>query len=216
MITKAGSNSFHGSGNYFFQNANLQAENENSPSQDFSTFDTAFTAGGPVVRTSAWVFGSYRYLHREDDVTALDTLQLLRNVDNNQKQGYFKGTVRPPATISFSFTFLNDPTDITGRIERDITNARDRVPQAGWQPLFGRTTRVCSGPALFEAAYNRHNGELSDFSTIRESAIRSCSGARIRARSTDEQRGGWGSDIIDTRDVDGARGALSGSWDATR
>ena len=50
-----------------------------------------------MMRDKAWAFGSYRYLHREDDVTALDTLQLLR-VDNNQKQGYFRGQSHRRAT----------------------------------------------------------------------------------------------------------------------
>ena len=38
VITKSGSNAFHGSGNYFFQSDALQAENENSALQEFSTF----------------------------------------------------------------------------------------------------------------------------------------------------------------------------------
>ncbi len=41
VITKSGSNAFHGSGNYFFQNASLVAENKNSPNEEFSTFDAA-------------------------------------------------------------------------------------------------------------------------------------------------------------------------------
>ena len=46
--------------NYFFQNSGLVAENKNSPSEDFSTFDAAGTIGGPIVRDRAWFFGSYR------------------------------------------------------------------------------------------------------------------------------------------------------------
>ena len=207
MITKAGSNSFHGSGNYFFQNASLQADNKNSSSQDFSTYDTAFTAGGPIVRNKAWVFGSYRYLHREDDVTALDTLQLLRTVENNQKQGYFKATLAATRNDTFSFTFLNDPTDITGRIERDITNARDRTRDQGGNRYAFNYSRLF-GTMLIEGAYNRHNGELSDFSKIRESANTVLFRSTDTRTLTDEQRGGLGTDTIDERDVDGARGAL--------
>ena len=56
--------------------------------------------------------------------------------------------------------------------------------------------------------YNRHNGELSDLSKIRESSN------TVLYRSTDvrtlndEQRGGLGTDTIDERDVDGFRGAV--------
>ena len=207
VITKTGSNSYHGSANYFFQNADLQADNKNSSSQDFSTYDTAFTVGGPVVRDKAWAFGSYRYLHREDAVTTLDTLELIRTPENNQKQGYFKSTVAPSAHDTISFTFLNDPTDITGRVERTITNARDRVRDQGGNRWNLNYSRIW-GNALIEAGYNRHNGELSDLSKIRESAN------TVLYRSTDvrtlndEQRGGLGTDTIDERDVDGFRGAV--------
>jgi hypothetical protein len=208
VITKAGSNSYHGSANYFFQNADLQADNKNSPSQDFSTYDSAFTAGGPIVRDRAWAFGSYRYLHRSDDVTAIDTLQLLRTVENNQKQGYFKGTVALTENDTFSFTFLNDPTDITGRVERTITNARDRTRDQGGNRYAFNYSRLF-GTALFEAAYNRHNGELSDFSKIRESSNSVLYRSTDVRTLSDEQRGGLGTDTIDERDVDGVRGAMS-------
>ena len=207
VITKAGSNLFTGSVNYFFQNASLQAENKNSASQDFSTFDTAFTAGGPVMRDKAWVFGSYRYLHRDDDVTALDTLQLLRTVDNNQKQGYFRGTVAPTSNDTFSVTFLNDPTDISGRVERTITNARDRVREQGGSRYAVNYSRLL-GSTLIDAAYNKHNGELSDFSKIRESANTVLFRSTDARTLADEQRGGLGTDTIDERDVDGVHGVV--------
>jgi hypothetical protein len=208
VITKAGSNAYRGSANYFFQNAGLQADNKNSTEQEFSTFDTAFTAGGPIVRDRAWAFGSFRYLHREDDVTALDTNQLLRTVEDNQKQGYFRGTLAATAHDTISFTFLNDPTDKTGRIERDITNARDRVRTQGGGRYAINYSRVF-GSALIEAAYNKHNGELSDLSKIRESFNTVLFRSTDTRTLADEQLGGLGTDTIDERDVDGARGALS-------
>ena len=131
VITKSGSNAFHGSANYFFQNDALVAENKNSALQKFSTFDAAGTFGGPIVRDRAWFFGSYRRLEREDDVTSLDTDEFLRTVKNEQDQGYAKGTWTATRNDTVSFTFLNDPTDISGRRDRDLTNARDRARVQG-------------------------------------------------------------------------------------
>ena len=71
VITKSGSNAFHGSANYFFQNSNLVAENKNGQAQEFATKDNGYTIGGPLFRNKAWFFGSYRYVNREDDVAAL-------------------------------------------------------------------------------------------------------------------------------------------------
>ena len=61
VITKSGTNVFHGSANYFFQNASLVAENQNGPAEEFSTKDNAYTFGGPGLRDRLWFFGSYRY-----------------------------------------------------------------------------------------------------------------------------------------------------------
>jgi hypothetical protein len=127
VVTKSGSNALHGSANYFFQNSNLVAENENAGDEEFATKDNGYTFGGPIVRDHAWFFGSYRYFNRQDDVANLDTDIFMRKVDNTQHQGFAKGTWAPSGGDLVSFTYLSDPTDISGRRERDITNARDRA-----------------------------------------------------------------------------------------
>jgi hypothetical protein len=207
VITKSGSNAFHGSGNYFFQNADLQADNKNSSEQTFSTFDAAFTAGGPIWRDKAWFFGSYRRIEREDDVTSLDTEQFLRTVKNEQDQGYAKGTWTPTRSDSISGTFLNDPTDISGRRDRDLTNARDRARVQGGDNYTFNYSRL-QGPALLEASYFMHNGEVTDLSAIRaqsNTVIYRSTDVRTLA---DEQRGGFGQDLINQRDTKGVRGSV--------
>ena len=47
VITKSGSNRFSGSVNYFFQNQDLMAENENGPSDEFGTADNALHVRRP-------------------------------------------------------------------------------------------------------------------------------------------------------------------------
>jgi len=213
VITKSGTNAFHGSGNYFFQNAGLVADNKNSANEEFSTFDAAGTIGGPVLRDKAWFFGSYRRLEREDDVTALDTQQFIRTVKNEQDQGYAKGTWTPTRSDSISFTFLNDPTDISGRRDRNLTNARDRARVQGGDNYTANYSRL-QGPALFEAAYYVHNGDVTDLSAIREQSntvIYRSSDVRLL---TDEQRGGFGQDLINQRDTNGLRGSVQ--WTAGR
>jgi hypothetical protein len=205
VITKSGTNRYSGSANYFFQNSDLVADNKNSPSENFSTFDAAGTIGGPILRDSAWFFGSYRRLEREDDVTSLDTLQLLRTVKNTQDQGYAKGTWAPTRSDTFSVTFLNDPTDISGRRDRTLTNARDRSRQQGGNNYAVNYSRV-QGGVLLEGAYDMHSGEVSDFSAIREAANTVIFRAADTRTLADEQLGGFGQDLIDERDTKGARG----------
>jgi Carboxypeptidase regulatory-like domain len=211
VITKSGTNAFHGSGNYFFQNADLVAQNKNSANEEFSTFDAAFTIGGPVVRDKAWFFGSYRRLEREDDVTTLDTQEYMRTVKNEQDQGYAKGTYTPTRSDSVSFTFLNDPTDISGRRDRNLTNARDRARVQGGDNYTLNYSRL-QGPALIEAAYFVHNGAVTDLSAIRagsDTVIYRSTDVRLL---TDEQRGGFGQDLVNERDTKGVRGAIQYTW----
>lgn len=200
VITKSGGNSFSGSANYFFQNDALVAENKNSADEEFSTYDTAFTLGGPIMRDRAWFFGSYRRTERETDVTSLDTLQVLRSVTNTQDQGFVKGTWAPTSNDTISATFLNDPTDISGSDNRDITNARDRAIEQGGNRYAVSYSRLF-GPALFEASYNVHNGQVSQFSAIRDPQNTVLFRRTDSRTLADEQLGGFGQDLINERDV---------------
>ena len=212
VITKSGTNVFHGSGNYFFQNSGLVAENKNSVNQEFSSFDAAGTIGGPVLRDRAWFFGSYRRLDREDDVTSLDTQQFLRTVKNTQDQGYAKGTWAPTRSDTVSFTFLNDPTEISGQTNRTLTNARDRAIVQGGDNYSLNYSRL-QGNALFEVGYNVHNGELSQLSAIRETSNTVIYRSTDARTLNDEQRGGFGQDLINERDTQGVRGSVQWTID---
>jgi hypothetical protein len=207
VITKSGSNAYHGSGNYFFQNGGLVAENKNSANEEFSTFDAAGTIGGPIVRDHAWFFASYRRLEREDDVTSLDTQEFLRTVKNEQDQAYAKGTWAVSSNDTVSFTFLNDPTDITGRRDRNLTNARDRAQVQGGDNYSLNYSRL-QGNALVEVGYNVHNGEVTQLSALRDSSNTVIYSEADSRTLTDEQRGGFGQDLINQRDTKGVRGSV--------
>jgi hypothetical protein len=181
VVTKSGSNAWHGSANYFFQNSDLVAENKNGAALEFSTKDNAYTFGGPFMRDKAWFFGSYRYTNRGDDVTTLDTNQFMRSVDNTQHQGFAKGSWAISQDDLLSFTYLSDPTEVTGRRDRDITNARDRAREQGGHRYLANFTRVW-GNTLLEISANKHNGEVTDLSAIRESASTCSSAAPTAAR----------------------------------
>jgi len=211
VITKAGSNTYHGSANYFFQNSDLVAENKNAGGETFSTKDSAFTFGGPALRDKVWFFGSYRYTNRKDDVNTLDTNVFMRTVDNTQHQGFAKGSWAATNADLLSFTFMNDPTEITGRRQRDVTNARDRARQQGGNRYQGAYTRVW-GNSLLELSANKHNGEVTDLSAIRQSrndVLFQRTDARVL---TDEQVGGFGRDLIDERDNQAIRGSFQHTW----
>jgi hypothetical protein len=198
VITKSGSNEYHGSANYFFQNQNLVAENQHTESSDFSTNDTAFTIGGPILRNSLWAFGSFRYLDETRDVSSQDTRELLRTVKTTQKQGFAKATWAPGQSDTLSFVFLNDPYDKDGSTDPTVPNNRDRVRKQGGNNYSTSYNRVW-GSLLLEAAANFHDGELSDYAADR-SARNTVIFQRTDIRTNaDENLGGYGQDSIETR-----------------
>ena len=207
VITKSGSNTFHGSANYFFQNSDLVAENKNGAAQEFSTKDNAYTFGGRLLRDRAWFFGSYRYTNRQDDVAALDTNEFLRSVDNTQHQGFAKASWAVTRDDLLSATYLSDPTEITGRRDRNITNARDRAREQGGHRFLGNYTRVW-GNTLLEVMANKHNGEVTDLSAIREGRIDVLYQGPDTRTLADEQQGGFGRDLVDQRDNSAVRVTL--------
>ena len=106
---------------------------------------------------------------------------------------------------------MSDPTDITGRRQRDITNARDRAREQGGGRYGATYTRVWGG-TLLEVGANKHNGEVTDLSALRLSrndVLFQTADARVL---TDEQVGGYGRDLIDQRDNQAIRGSLQKVW----
>ena len=121
----------------------------------------------------------------------------------------------PSSDDTVSFTFLNDPTDITGRRDRDITNARDRAREQGGHRYLANYTRVW-GNTLLEVGVNKHNGEVSDLSAIRESRNDVLFRGTDSRTLADEQLGGFGRDLVDQRDNGDPRPRCSARSDGTR
>jgi hypothetical protein len=189
------------------------AENEHGGGAKFSTWESAATLGGPIVKDRAWFFGSFRHIVRDDDVLTLDTNEYMRTVSNEQDQAYLKVTWAPSDRDTLTANYLSDPTDISGRRDRDITNARDRSREQGGGRYSVNYSRLL-GDAVLDLGYNKHNGEVSDFSVIRESA-NTIIYRRTDVRTLeDEQQGGFGSDLIDQRDTETYRAALQ--WNKGR
>ena len=207
VVTKSGTNQLTGSVNYFFQNDGLVAENRNASDQEFSRFDTALTGGGPIAADEAWFFGSYRRVARNDTVVALDGVDVIRTVEQTQDQFYARGTWAPGTNDTLAFTFLNDPTDVSGSRDRDVTNARDRSRVQGGNNYHLRYNRLF-GDLLLEGSYSRHNGELSDFAAVpgpSNSIVFRDTDVRTLA---DEQLGGFGLDDFDRRGTEGYKGTV--------
>ena len=74
IVTKAGTNYYHGSGSFYFRNRVLQGlpatfDRGLGQTPPFDREQYAFTLGGPIQKNRAWLFGSFEY--RNQDGAAL-------------------------------------------------------------------------------------------------------------------------------------------------
>jgi len=140
VVTKSGSNQFHGSAYEFNRNSSLAANdsfnNANGfPKEFFNRNQFGFSAGGPVIKDKTFFFGSAEWLKARSSVNTgffVPTPQLL--------------ALTSPATRSIFNSFA--PPAITGRVVtagdlglNSIVDASGN-PIAATTPLFGRVTTV--------------------------------------------------------------------------
>jgi hypothetical protein len=212
VVTKSGGNSFTGSLNYFTQNDSLVADNEHNPNSQFSTYDTAASVGGPIVRDKAWFFGSYRVLNREEDITTAGGT-FLRTVTTDQSQGFGKISWNISPNDLFSATYLTDPFERDGSTAFSTLNNRSVAREQGGDRFAGRYTRIFGGGLVADAAYSEHEGEVSDVAAnraIRNNVLfRRADFPGTTPPAASVQLGGAGTDLITERSND----ALSVSGD---
>ena len=199
VITKSGGNSYSGSLNYYFQNDSLVEDNDNATNAAFSTYDTAFTIGGPVMQDKLWFFGSFRLTNKEDDVIALDTNEYLRTVAKDSEQGFFKLSWAPSQKDSLTGIVLSDPTEQTGETNRDVLNNRDNTTDTGGTRFTLDYSHVFN-TAYISAAIGEHNGENSESAVDLSASNDVIFLQQDNPTAAQAQLGGWGLDAIDERD----------------
>jgi hypothetical protein len=198
VITKSGSNEFEGSINYYLQNDSLVADNKHLDSSKYSTFDTAFTLGGPIIKDELWFFMSYQVKNREDDVADPVSGALQRSVEKDTKLGFAKLTWQATENDRLVASFFNDPTDISGSKTATTLNNRDRAQVQGGDNFHLQYSHSWDD-LILTADYSNHEGELSnlaaDSSTRNDVAFLGGS-----PTSYDLEQGGRGSDTETSRD----------------
>ena len=163
VITKSGSNDWHGSLNYYLQNDGLVANDQHSTSGGFNTYDSAVTLGGPLLRDRLWFFGSYQKKHREDEVLDPTTGAVRRSVSNDSELYFGKLTWQVTDDDRLSASFFSDPTEISGSSNPTVLNNRSIAQIQGGDNYRFDYTRTWND-LLFNAYYFKHEGEVSQLS----------------------------------------------------
>jgi len=166
VVTKSGGNQFSGSLNYYLQNDSLVEDNKHFADESFSTFDTAFTLGGPLVTDKAWFFTSFRQTEREQDVVDPDGA-FLRTPTRTADQGFAKVTWAITGSDVLSGTFLTDPQDQNGSFDKTRPNSADLITEQGGERYTLGYNRVW-GSAALELNVSEHDGDLNSFPVNRD------------------------------------------------
>jgi hypothetical protein len=200
VTTKSGGNEWHGSVNYYSQSDSLVGSNDNLPDATFSTFDTAFTLGGPVIQDKLWFFASLQRKDREDDVIDPVTNNFLRTVNTEQDLGFLKFTWQPTDKDRVVAEYFNDPYDRDGSDRYDVLANRDSARvQGGDNYKFSYTHYFDNLTLTFDAT--SHEGELS--TTAANSTSRNdVAFLGYAATNAETDLGGSGSNRIDFRNKD--------------
>ena len=199
VITKSGGNEWHGSVNYYAQSDSLVADNKHLEDAKFSTFDTAFTIGGPIMKDKLWFFGSMQRKEREEDVIDPVTQTVLRTVTRTEDLGFAKVTWQPTENDTVYAEFFNDPTDLDGSFNTATVANRDFTTSQGGDNYKIAYTHYWEN---FNATIDwvSHEGELSrsanDASTLNDVAYTT---SVPNITNADTQQGGYGQNIIDFR-----------------
>ncbi len=213
VVTKSGGNQFSGSVNYYLQNDSLVETNKNFADESFSTFDAAFTLGGPIVRDKAWFFASFRQVEEERDVVNEDGV-FLRKPKETQDQGFFKGTWAITDSDVLSGTFLTDPRDQTGSFRRDIPNSADSTFDEGGERFSVGYNRVW-GSAALELAATDHEADLNQTPLDQSNANTVGFAPGVDFTSAEERLGGLGTNFVETRSTESVRASLEYLFDTS-
>ncbi len=111
VVTKSGTNQFHGTAYEFFRNAALDERNYFAPADSsaprFQRNQFGVSAGGPLVKNRTFIFGDYQGLRGREGITQITNVPTLA-----ERSGDFSRSANPPANFPGGQVpgFLQDPT----------------------------------------------------------------------------------------------------------
>jgi hypothetical protein len=111
IVSKSGTNNFHGNAFFYFRNNSLDARNTFSKIDDppFSRYQFGGTLGGPIVKDKTFFFTSFERLDREESnfVTFLDDPSIFQPTGSQLDLFGFLGSTGIPPLQLMSAAFIN-------------------------------------------------------------------------------------------------------------
>lgn len=124
VVTKSGSNAFHGGAYYFFRNAALDARNAFAPANEsapkYLRNQFGFLLGGPIVKDKTFFFADYEGTRSREGITRITNVPTLQERNGNFSQSVFGVPTDPTTGQPFQNGII--PAPFINPIGRAIAN----------------------------------------------------------------------------------------------
>ena len=171
IVTKTGTNDFHGSASFYFRNRRLQGLpatfDRSTPEPPFDRQQYAFALGGPIKRDSVWWFGSFEYRNQDGAVLVGERDSASRTIRRgfalaplNDLLATVRGDWRPSDPDQFSFRYSIERADdvAASTLIRAIGSATQRqAARNRYQSFLTNWTRLISPRAVNSFSFSVNN-----------------------------------------------------------
>ena len=161
VVTRQGSNQFHGDGNFYFQHQNLTGRNTTDDQDDGLPYnrdeftDTTWQLGGPIARDKFWFFGSFQY---QKDAESQPGTPAEFPARSSARRIFGKLNYQINDNQKLQFQYHDDYYRIPGRATA-LTAPSTIGVENGHNPSPGLTwTNVLSNTTFIEARYSGFYG----------------------------------------------------------
>ncbi len=161
VVTRQGTNSFHGDANFYFQSQDLTGRNTEDSQDDGLPYnrdefrDGTMQLGGPVVRDRLWFFGSFQYQKDADSQPGTDPAFPARS---SAKRYFYKVNYQANQNNRLQFQMHDDFYRIPQRATANDAPSSISV-ETGHNPSPGLLwSSVINQSTVFEARYSGFYG----------------------------------------------------------
>jgi hypothetical protein len=162
VVTRQGSNKFHGDGNFYYQNQSLTGRNTTDANDDGSPYhrarfrDTTWQLGGPVKKDKFWFFGSFQF---QQDWESQPGTPAEFPARSQAKRIFYKLNYQLAKSQKVQFAYHDDFYRIPGRATA-VTAPSTIAVENGHNPSPNLAyTAVLSDKTVFEARYSGFYGK---------------------------------------------------------
>lgn len=162
VVTRQGSNAFHGDANFYFQSQGLTSRNTTDEQDDALPYhrdkynDATFQLSGPILKDRLWFFGSYQYQRDYQSPAGVDPL-FPERFEADRVFGKLNFQINSQNRLMFAYhddyyEIPGDTTAATAPSTVGVETGHNPSPNVTW-------TSVLSDKTYFEARYSGFYGK---------------------------------------------------------